>query len=729
MKWYKPMYLTIRSKLLLVILALLLIPWMGYHYVREMKSFLLQGQEDVLLLTARAVATVLHGRDKLFSKETGVPKLLGDQTSLYAYPLTNLIVLDGKMADWGKAMTKAQRYVDDAPLQCTAAADPDNFSFYHILGYYKRYIYAFFEVTDDQVVLRDPALLRLDNSDQIRLIVEDSGGTLRRYLLVARKPGRMSVYLMDKSWKYSITGEPFYDIAAVLIRTQNGYTVEARIPRYIINAYSKAAFRVVDVDDRKNRKIVREITTSPDPTGQHMGRVLLHSPEISNILIGLNRPSARIWILDKQQRVRAVVGGFSSGASLKIPLLEDQQPWLVRWFGKLMTPLYHLILNSPPVDFKDIPEESEFRRDPVFTDVLAGKTRVQRRPSVDGKALILMAAHPVWSGGKVMGAVIVEQSSNDVLALQEKTLENMTTFSLLVFLFLATVLLMFAWRLTMRIAKMRNETEKAISPEGRVVQSALSTNILVRDELGDLSRSISNMLGRLSQYTQYLESMPDTLAHELNNPLNVVHSSLENLLKEHADIGTSKYLKRAQNGVTRLKSILVRLTEAMNLEEAIQNEDLEVFDLASLVKSYLDGYRLTLQNRSITLQINDELRLPIEGSPDHIAQMLDKLIDNAAEFGSEHEPIVVRMEQQEAWVCLHFINQGSPIPEDLLEHIFEPMISISRPNALHAHLGLGLYIVKLIVNHHHGTVQAKNVGDPPHVEILVRFPVFSSLTV
>lgn len=45
---------SIRSKLLLVALALLLIPWMGYQYVREMKSFLLHGQENALLLTARA---------------------------------------------------------------------------------------------------------------------------------------------------------------------------------------------------------------------------------------------------------------------------------------------------------------------------------------------------------------------------------------------------------------------------------------------------------------------------------------------------------------------------------------------------------------------------------------------------------------------------------------------------------------------------------------------------
>ena len=61
---------SIRYKLLLVILTLLLIPWMGYQYVREMKAFALQGQEEALLLTASAISTVLHDRPELFSGES-----------------------------------------------------------------------------------------------------------------------------------------------------------------------------------------------------------------------------------------------------------------------------------------------------------------------------------------------------------------------------------------------------------------------------------------------------------------------------------------------------------------------------------------------------------------------------------------------------------------------------------------------------------------------------------
>ena len=60
---------SIRTKLLPVALLLLLIPWMSYVYVRDMKGFLISGQEDALTLLSRAVATVLHDRPELFTQQ------------------------------------------------------------------------------------------------------------------------------------------------------------------------------------------------------------------------------------------------------------------------------------------------------------------------------------------------------------------------------------------------------------------------------------------------------------------------------------------------------------------------------------------------------------------------------------------------------------------------------------------------------------------------------------
>ena len=69
--------LRIRTKLLVLILALLTIPWMGYKSVREMESFLLEGQRQALELTAEGIASLLSGRQDLFSGLAGVPEVVG----------------------------------------------------------------------------------------------------------------------------------------------------------------------------------------------------------------------------------------------------------------------------------------------------------------------------------------------------------------------------------------------------------------------------------------------------------------------------------------------------------------------------------------------------------------------------------------------------------------------------------------------------------------------------
>jgi hypothetical protein len=208
--------LSIRTKLLLVSLALLLIPWMGYQYVRDMKGFLLQGQENALSLTARAVSTVLHDRPELFDPETGAPQLIGEPTDIFAYPLPNHIRLDGDPADWGEQLDRMGVFDGSQDQLCGPDYHADALSFGHLVGYRGPYLYVLFEVTDERLIFRDRTLRRLDNSDHLRLSLQSPGGDVTRYLLTARQPGRMSVYLMDESWRYPVTGEPNYDIAAEL---------------------------------------------------------------------------------------------------------------------------------------------------------------------------------------------------------------------------------------------------------------------------------------------------------------------------------------------------------------------------------------------------------------------------------------------------------------------------------------------------------------------------------
>jgi len=303
--------------------------------------------------------------------------------------------------------------------------------------------------------------------------------------------------------------------------------------------------------------------------------------------------------------------------------------------------------------------------------------------------------------------VVVEQSTNQVTRRQQETLENVISVTLLVLITVATALLVFASRLTLRIRRLRNATDGAIDRDGRIVTQKLLAEAASGDEIGDLSRSVSNMLGRLSQYTSYLRGLPDTLAHEVSNPLNVVNSSLHNLQQEMPGSVNSKYMQRAQNGIARIGAILRNLTEAANLEQAMQSETRETVDLVKMIESYVDGYSISNPEQAFAIDIETQ-RLMVEIAPDYIAQALDKLVDNAIDFAAPGTAITIGVKRSDKSAQIDVVNLGSRLPEGMAERIFEPLVSLGRKDAQKTRLGMGLYVVKLIASFHGGDVHAQN---------------------
>ena len=231
------------------------------------------------------------------------------------------------------------------------------------------------------------------------------------------------------------------------------------------------------------------------------------------------------------------------------------------------------------------------------------------------------------------------------------------------------------------------------------------------------------MLQNLGQYTRYLERLPNTLAHEMHNPLNVVNSSLENFELTHQELVNNEYLGRARNGILRLRNILTSLTEAANLKDGLESEkeQTERFDLATLVSGCVDGYQSIHKNYRIIYEIPTQT-VTIDGSPDHIAQMLDKLVDNAVAFGRTGGDVVVSVRREGQTARLSVVNWGSTLPTDIANRLFEPMVSSSK-DARRSHLGLGLYIVRIIVEFHGGTVSASNRKSKDGVEVTVSLPL------
>src|SRR5882672_6666996 len=384
-----------------------------------------------------------------------------------------------------------------------------------------------------------------------------------------------------------------------------------------------------------------------------------------------------------------------------------------------------LLIPRPNEDFDDAIADDALATGREIAGALQGRPGFRLRNTPDGRAVVISAAHPIWNGDEVAGAVVVEESTNPILSVRSQALERLLVLTLAAFAVAAGVLIWFATRISSRIRRLRDEAETAIDAHGRLAHphSRLLTAQNAGDEIGDLSRSFSAMLGKLSQHHAYLESLASRLSHELRTPIAVVRSSLENLKLAPADARV--YIERAEEGLKRLGTILTRMSEATRLEQGLNALERERFDLAAVVSGCVEGYRLAYPHQPFDLALPQK-KAPVEGSPDLAAQLLDKLVANAVDFSRPGQDVRISLSVENGVAELGVENQGPPLPEEMRGKLFESMVSVRGERAREGqsgepHLGLGLYVARLIAEFHGGTIAARNLASGGGVAVSATF--------
>lgn len=442
------------------------------------------------------------------------------------------------------------------------------------------------------------------------------------------------------------------------------------------------------------------------------------SEDIELIIKGLGRTESRIWVVDHAYNLLAIAGSLKRDPNAAAP--DDANASLLTMLSRVLRPLTRRLLQPPSEDFDDATPDAAIAGGREVSSALSGVPDWRWRNTPDGRAVILSAAHPIWSGEEVVGAVVVEETGNGILTLSNRALEQLVTVTLVAFAIGALTLLAFASRLSVRLRRLRDEAEQAIDSQGRV--NKLIAGSRAGDEIGDLSRSFSTMLQRLAQYNTYLENMAGRLSHELRTPIAVVRSSLENLGLQPMPKDARIYMERADDGLRRLDLILTRMAEATRLEQTLKVSKPETFDATAVLAGCVGGYAGVYPSRRFELRSPSDPML-LAGSPELFAQMLDKLAANAADFATGDDPVRVTMENFGDATSLVFSNTGPPLPADMQGRLFESMVSMRREASKDPHLGLGLYIVRLIAEFHGGQVSAANREDGSGVVIKLTFPV------
>ena len=695
------------TKLMMLGLTLLIVPWFSYRQLVEMERLLIQGQSHAQLLTAEGISTLFNGRNDLFND---LPVTIEDFESLYAHPLQNAIRLDGKVDDWGTELIS--KFI---PFGSESASEDGDFEL--LLGERNGQLNVFMRIKDPDPVYRDAGYLRLDNADHVRLNFIRADGEDGRIIVTLPAPGVITAYEMDADWRFAQNGAPLTSVQGFLERTTAGYALEFRLPLSLLGSSRYFGLAFVDVDDPGTRAIVSNTQTLPTAGKESFNLVVLRSPELLNIIQGLGYSGARILVIDAQKRVRAETG---SSLTVGDGLDEDERFQFARKVFTWARPFIHRITTfeewQPP---KSIPEDSQATADAAIATSLAGDPITLRR-SLSAENEVIMAAHPIIAADSVIGTVVVEQNIDDILSFQRSALEQVILLSVLSLFVVFIALLAFAGRLAWRIRNLRREASNAIDQYGRLRTSFLHSEMNSGDEIGDLARSVSNMLSKLHQHNTFLESMPRTLRHEINNPLNTLSTSLHNLAEEHPEVGESKYLASAQRGVARIGAIVQNLADAASLEESLEAEELEVIDIDQLLQSYVANCCIIHKHCEFIYR-GPERPVPAMVADYRIEQLLDKIIDNAIDFHRTNSAIRVQLDTHRNSLQITVANRGPILPEKAVDTLFDSMVSHRGPqNQLH--FGLGLYVVRIIAEYHGGFVRAMNLADGSGVAIVVNLP-------
>lgn len=738
--------LGLRGKVILLASFFLILPWLGYQYILEMENFLRQGQEQTLIGTTRAVATALHERPKLFNTQVSSLHQIEEGKDLYAYDIKSPLSVDGQLDDWQNGSNKSIVYAQQQTLYQHDKNSTNPISFQHMLGTQGKYLYGYLQVTDKFPTFRSPESRFLNRNDHLIIAFSSPQNKLQRYIVSVQKPGWFNAYhLVDEHknksnkeqnfWQNSkdfITHLPSYltgketkpaqrekRIQGFWKITPQGYNIEFRLPINMLG--DKLGFALHTTSNKESGEIDNIIATSNTKDLQKLGTVLVPSPEIDKILKGLSHTQSRLWVVDKHQRVLASAGDIhqASGVWSSEPHAPPLSTWEKRK-QKILAPLYNLLLSKPENDFIDELKGLTKLNSEFIKNALSGQSQSSWRFTSDNKAMILSAASPIFIGDKVMGIVVAEETTNGIRLLRNQAFEKLFDVLIAVIVIGTMLLFFFTANIASRIAKLRDQAENAIDTQGRI--QTPFTPSTSNDEIGYLSRSLSDMVNRLGEYHRYLENLPSRLSHELGTPVAVVRSSLENLALMPQSDDSQKYISRSKTGILRLNRILTNMSEATRLEQSLQSGEKIPLSLNELLTGCVQGYQMTYVNHPFLLTCKQE-DVFINADPDFMVQCLDKLINNAMEFNLNRDPIRITLNSEEdsALICIQ--NRGPLLPNDMSDELLNSMVSVRAHNHPEkTHLGLGLFIAKIICDFHHATITIKNNSDNSGVHVSLRFP-------
>ncbi|MBN2353868.1 MAG: HAMP domain-containing protein [Spirochaetales bacterium] len=399
------------------------------------------------------------------------------------------------------------------------------------------------------------------------------------------------------------------------------------------------------------------------------------------------------------------------------------------WLYGLFTGIARLFREVTGMPKPDLASADFYSKDkplmgPEIKAALDGRYGATTRYSIgeQRQSIIIYSAIPVRSAEKVVGVVLVSQSTYRLLLdLYEVRMGTLKVF-LFCMVFAVVLSLFLSSTIGRPLRRLRDEAEAVLDKRGRLLRPFRPTRRL--DEIGDLGRTLRALTERLETHMQFIESFAADLSHEFKNPLASIRSAAEIALEAGEKKERAKFLDMAIRDVARMERLLSGAREISRLDVGLAMEPREEVRLDPLVEHIVAG--AALREKSLDFRYRPpEKPVSVAGREERLAQVLENVLDNACGFSPEGGRIDVVLSAADGHAVITVADEGPGIPEEHREKIFGRFFTF-RPGAGDntLHTGLGLSVVKVIVQGYDGTVAARN-RESGGAAFEIRLPLFA----
>ncbi len=325
--------------------------------------------------------------------------------------------------------------------------------------------------------------------------------------------------------------------------------------------------------------------------------------------------------------------------------------------------------------------------------------------------------------GENIGYVAISENANDI----RSAINERKTFVLRTAIAVAIVIFIFSFVLNRYFLKpignLVNYT-KIIKEKSR--KKTNIENLKKRnDELGLLSKSLDDMTFELQKRVSNAENFSTDLVHEIRNPLASLKSASEILHDSNDEKQRIKLIDILSHDVLRIERLITDYSQILKDEVALSKEKMKKIDIGPIIQSVVEDYNNIYKlKRGIDISFSNDGKNQylINGIENRVEQIIANLLDNSISFSEDNKKIFVRISKlEDKKILLIIIDEGKGFKENDTSKIFKRFYS-NRPDKFGQHSGLGLNIVKNLVDLHDATIKASNNKVKPGAVIEINFP-------